>query len=126
MLQSTSRLVSQIQQQAHLAEPPTADFIRGLVTQCKALASHYRTTPEVVLERAWWRTLYAAGICLRDALEASRNHRKRLGLSDKEVEQAYYALIQVAYFFEPGGVAEKVFQEQGWVWSDEEQRQTSW
>lgn len=116
MINSTSRSGVQSQQQAHLLEQPPADSIRCLVAQCRALASRYHTAPEVVLERAWWQSLYEAGIRLRDMLGAYRDGWDKLGLTDKEVEHAYYTLIHVAYFFEPGGVAEAVFQEQGWVW----------
>lgn len=124
MIQSTSRSVLQNQQQAPLTSQPPADSIRCLVAWCKTLVSHYRATPVVELEYAWWQSLYEAGIRLRDTLEMYRNHWERLGLSDKEVEQAYYTLIQVAYFFEPGGVAEMIFREQGWTWSDDEEQRT--
>ncbi|HLV99120.1 MAG TPA: hypothetical protein VKT82_10655 [Ktedonobacterales bacterium] len=119
MINSTSRTVWQRQPPVHLPAQPPADALRCLVAQCKALASRYHATPEVALERAWWQSLHDAGICLHETLEASRDQWERLGLTDTEVEHAYYTLIQVAYFFEPGGVAEIVFQEQGWVWSDE-------
>lgn len=119
MIQSTSRSASPSQQQASLTGQSPADSLRHLVAQCKTLATHYRATPEVALEYAWWQSLYDAGICLRDTLEAYRNHWEKLGLSDEEVERAYYVLIQVAYFFEPGGVAEAVFREQGWVWPEQ-------
>lgn len=126
MIQSTSHSVSQGQQQTHLAEQSAADSIRHLMAQCKALASQYRATPEVTLERAWWRSLYEAGVRLRDTLETWRDHRNTPGLSDTEVEQAYFTLIHIAYFFEPGGAAEKVFQEQGWVWTDADEQRTPW
>ena len=116
MIRST---ISQSPQQASLTDLSPADSIRYLVAQCKELASHYYTAPTAVLERAWWQSLYIAGIRLRDTLEAHQGRWDRLCLTDKEVEHAYYTLMRVAYFFEPGGVAETVFQEQGWVWSDD-------
>src|SRR5690242_2241143 len=121
MLKSTRHSVWQESQQADLAEQSPENSIRYWLAQCLTLASHYHTTPEVVLDRAWWQSLYQAGVTLRDTLAAHRNHWEKLCLTDKEVEQAHYTLIHVAYFFEPGGVAERVFQQQGWVWSDDEQ-----
>lgn len=105
----------------HLEGPLTGEDIRHLVAHCQELTCCYRTTPAVALDRAWWQTLYQAGISLRDALEESRDQWQRMQLTDKEIEHAYLLLIHVAYFFEPGGVAEVVFREQGWVWSDHEQ-----
>jgi len=118
MMQSTSHSVLQSPQQASLADQSPADSIRYFVARCKELVSHYHTAPTVVLDRAWWQALYDAGIHLRDTLEACHGRWDKLCLTDKEVEHAYYTLLHVAYFFEPGGVAEVTFQKQGWVWSD--------
>ncbi len=108
-----------------LDEPP-GEHLRRLVAHCLELARQYQPTPEVILKRAWWQSLYQAGICLRYTLEENRDHWHLLGLTDREVEQAYLTLIHIAYFFEPGGAAEAVFKEQGWVWSDGEQGLESW
>jgi hypothetical protein len=104
---------------AHLDKQPTAEHIRGVVARCRELARQYETIPSVVLEREWWRSFYRAGICLRDTLEEYRDRWHLVGMTSKEVEQAYLLLLSVAYFYEPGGVAEAFFKEQGWVWSDD-------
>lgn len=118
MIKSVSRSPLQSDQQTHLTEPSIEEDLRRLVAQCQELVSHYQTTPVVTQERAWWQALYGAGVHLRDALEKQREHWHTVRMTNKEVEQAYYTLMRVAYFFDPGGVAEAVFQEQGWVWSD--------
>jgi hypothetical protein len=120
MIHPTSGSVLQV-----LDEQP-GEHLRRLVAYCQELARQYQTTPAVVLERAWWQSFYQAGTRLRDSLEEHRDHWHALGLTDKEVEQAYLMLIHVAYFFEPGGVAEALFKEQGWAWSDGEQGLESW
>jgi hypothetical protein len=119
MIQSTSHSVSQRQAQAHLDEQSPEEYIRRLVAHCQELACQYQTTPEIVLERTWWQSLYGAGVRLRDTLEEYRDRWHMLHLTSQEVEQAYLTLIRVAYFFEPGQVAEVIFKEQGWVWSDQ-------
>lgn len=82
---------------------------------CQGLTRQYQSTPEVVLERGWWCALHHAGVRLRDRLEEIRAYQDSLHLTRQELEQAYLMLIHVAYFFEPGGVAEAVCQEQGWI-----------
>lgn len=86
----------------------------SLVVLCRELTRHYQLTPEVALERWWWRALHQAGVRLRDSLEEACAFQDALSLTRPELEQAYFLLIHVAYFFEPGGVAEAVCQEQGW------------
>lgn len=119
MIKSAGRSPLQSDQQTHLTEQPTEANLRHLVAHCQELVSHFQTASVVVQERAWWQSLYDAGIRLRDTLEEHRDHWHTLRLTTREVEQAYFTLIRVAYFFEPGGVAEAVFQKQGWVWSDD-------
>ncbi len=106
----------QRQQTTALDEQPTEGRIRRLVALCRELIRQYHTAPAAMLERAWWLAFHQAGVQLRGILEEYRNQWHTLDLTDKEVEQAYLTLIQAAYFFEPGGVAEALFQEQGWVW----------
>ena len=117
MIKSASRSPLQSDQQTHLTEQSIEEDLHRLVAWCQELVSCYQITPTVACERAWWRSLYDAGIRLRDTLEAHRDHWHTLRLTTREVERAYFTLIRVAYFFEPGGVAETVFQKQGWVWS---------
>ena len=117
MIKSVSRSPLLSDQQTYLTEQSREENLRRLVAHCQELVSHYQSASVIVQERAWWLALYDAGIRLRDTLEEHRDHWHTLRLSNKEVEQAYFTLIRVAYFFEPGGVAETVFQKQGWVWS---------
>jgi hypothetical protein len=120
MIKSASRSPLQSDQQTHLTEQSREANLRRLIAQCQELVSDYQTTSVVAQERSWWQALYRAGVCLRDALEEHRDHWHTLRLTTREIEQAYVTLLRVAYFFEPGGVAEAVFQKQGWVWSDNE------
>lgn len=88
-----------------LLEQPTYGRVRGLVQLCRHMSWQYEETPEVCLERNWWRLFNRAGISLREALDHARAEGYQ-GMSDQEAEQAYFLLIHVAYFFEPMGVAE--------------------
>jgi hypothetical protein len=125
MIHSTSRSEVPSHQQDFSAAYLTRDGIRRMVGRCQELASRYHTNPAVVLERAWWHAFHEAGTHLRDALEACRDRWDQLCLPAKEIELAYWMLIHVAYFFEPGGVAEVIFQQQGWAWLDEQSEQTA-
>ncbi len=125
MIHSTSRSGVPGHQQDLTAEHLTEETIRRLVVRCQELASRYHTTPAIVLDRAWWHAFYEAGIHLRDALEQCSHRWDQFGLPMKELEHAYWMLIHVAYFFEPGGVAEVIFQQQGWAWSDDQSEQTA-
>lgn len=91
-----------------LLDQPTEVQVRGLVSLCRQLSRQYQETPEMCLERSWWRLFNRAGICLREALDQARAEGYP-GLSDQEAEQAYFLLIHVAYFFEPGGVAQALW-----------------
>ncbi len=121
MINSVSRFVTPSQEQIALEAQPAGDVIRRLAAHCRELICQYQTTPAVAQERAWWQALYRAGDRLRVTLDDHCGCWERLSLSEAEIEQAYLTLIQVSYFFEPGQLAEAVFKEQGWVWSDEEQ-----
>lgn len=88
-----------------LLDQPSEIRVRELVSLCRQLSQQYQETPETCLERSWWRLFNQAGICLREALDQARAEGYP-GLSDQEAEQAYFLLIHVAYFFEPGGVAQ--------------------
>ncbi len=89
-------------------DQPRSVSIRGLVRQCHQLSQQYRETPETCRERGWWRQFNQAGIQLRQELERAKEEGYP-GLSDQEIEQAYFQLIHVAHFFAPGGVAETVW-----------------
>ena len=91
-----------------LLDQQTEVRVRGLVSLCRQLSRQYQETPETCLERSWWRLFNQAGICLREALDQARAEGYP-GMSDQEAEQAYFLLIHVAYFFEPGGVAEEMW-----------------
>lgn len=91
-----------------LLDQPTEARISGLVSLCRQLSRQYQETPETCLERPWWRLFNQAGICLREALDQAKAEGYP-GLSDQEAEQAYFLLIHVAYFFEPGGIAEALW-----------------
>lgn len=97
-----------------LDKQPPEVHLRSLVALCRGLTRQYQTTPEVALERWWWRSLHHAGVRLRARLEETRAYQDALAMTRQEREQAYLMLIHVAYFFEPGGVAEAVCKEQGW------------
>lgn len=98
-----------------LDKQPLEVHLRSLMVLCQGLTRQYQSTPEVVLERWWWYALHRAGVRLRDRLEEISAYQKSLHLTTQELEQAYLLLIHVAYFFEPGGVAETICQEQGWI-----------
>ena len=91
-----------------LLDQPNEVWVRGLVNLCRQLSQQYQEMPETCLERSWWRLFNQAGICLREALDQAKAESYP-GLSDQEAEQAYFLLIHVAYFFEPGGVAEALW-----------------
>jgi hypothetical protein len=91
-----------------LLDQPTQVRVRGLVQLCRHLSRQYEEAPEACLKRNWWRLFNQAGICLREALDHARVEGYP-GMSDPEAEQAYFLLIHVAYFFEPGGVAEALW-----------------
>lgn len=91
-----------------LLDQPTEVQVRGLVSLCRQLSRQYQETPETCLERSWWRLFNRAGIRLREALDQARAEGYPR-LSDQEAEQAYFLLIHVAYFFEPGGVAQSLW-----------------
>jgi|ERR1051326_7341419 hypothetical protein len=111
-----------VQRDEQVPEQP----IQRLVAQCQELADQYHTTPQVTMEQAWWKAFHHAGVCLHDALEDARDCWHKTGLTTEELEHAYMALIHVAYYFEPGGVAEAIFQQHGWIWShDEAERSVS-
>lgn len=97
-----------------LDKQPQDVHIRSLVVRCRGLTRQYQTTPEVVLERWWWRSLHRAGVRLRETLAKSHVSQETLSLTKEEWDQAYFQLIHVAYFFEPGGIAEEVCNEQRW------------
>ena len=120
MINSVSRSVTRSQEQAALDAQPTEEYLRRLVAHCRELTCQYQAAPAVAQERAWWQALYQAGMRLQEMLEEYRERWESLYLSDAEVERAYLTLVQVNYFFEPGQLAEVVFREQGWVWSDGE------
>ena len=94
-------------------QPPEV-HLRSLMVLCRGLTRQYQSTPEIALERWWWRSLHHAGVRLRARLEETRAYQDSLSMTRQELEQAYFLLIHVAYFFEPGGVAEAVCKEQGW------------
>lgn len=98
-----------------LADQSCEEQVRSLVQHAQEFIYQYYETEAPWSGPAWWLTFNQTGDCLRDALEETHVRRCSLQLSDQEVERAYTILIQVAYFFEPGGVAECFFQEQGWV-----------
>ena len=97
-----------------LDKQPPEVHLRSLMVLCRGLTRQYQSTPEIVLERWWWRSLHHAGVRLRARLEETRAYQDSLSMTRQELEQAYFLLIHVAYFFEPGGVAEAVCKEQGW------------
>lgn len=105
---TTSTIASLAEQcAALLTEPPDAQ-VRGLARLCQQLSQQYQQAPETCMERTWWRLFNQAGIQLREALERARaeNYAR---LSDREAGRAYFLLIHVAYFFEPGGIAEALW-----------------
>lgn len=93
---------------------PSEVHLRSLVFLCQGLTRQYQLSPEVVLEHWWWHALHQAGVHLRDNLEEMCASQDSSFLPRQEVEQAYFLLIHVAYFFEPGGIAETICKEQGW------------
>ena len=95
-------------------QPPEV-HLRSLLALCQGLTHQYQSTPEVALERWWWGSLHRAGVRLRDTLEGMRAYQDSLDLTRQELERAYFVLIHVAYFFEPGGIAEAICREQGWI-----------
>lgn len=97
-----------------LDKQPPEVHLRSLMVLCRGLTRQYQSTPEIALERWWWRSLHHAGGRLRARLEETRAYQDSLSMTRQEREQAYLMLIHVAYFFEPGGVAEAVCKEQGW------------
>ncbi len=92
---------------ALLNQPPDGQ-VRGLARLCRQLSQQYQQTPQRCLERSWWRLFNEAGIRLREALDQAKAEGYA-GLSDREVEQAYFLLIHVAYFFAPGSLAEALW-----------------
>lgn len=105
-----------------LDQQPLEVHLRSLLVLCQGLTRHYQATPEIVLERWWWRSLHQAGVRLRERLEEARAYQDTLTLTRQELEQAYLVLIQVAYFFEPGGIAEATCKEQAWATDAQEFR----
>ena len=97
-----------------LDKQPPEVHLRSLVALCRGLTRQYQSTPEIALERWWWRSLHHAGVRLRARLEETRAYQDALSMTRQEREQAYFMLIHVAYFFEPGGIAEAACKEQGW------------
>jgi hypothetical protein len=91
-----------------LLDKPTEIRVRELVRLCCQLNQQCQEDQEACLTRSWWRLFNQAGICLREALDQAKTEYYQK-LSDQEVEQAYFLLIQVAYFFEPGGIAETLW-----------------
>jgi hypothetical protein len=91
-----------------LLDQPTEVRIRELARLCRQLSHQYQEAQEACLARSWWRLFNQAGICLREALDQAKVEEYR-GLGDEEIEQAYFLLIHVAYFFAPGGIAEAVW-----------------
>ena len=97
-----------------LDKQPQEVHIRSLVARCRGLTRQYQAMPEVVMDRWWWSTLHQAGVRLRETLAEPRAYQETLSLTRQELDQAYFLLMHVAYFFEPGGIAEEVCKEQGW------------
>lgn len=86
-------------------DQPTAVRVRGLARLCRELSQQYREAPETCLARSWWRLFKQVGIGLHEALDQAKVEGYP-GLSNRELEQAYFLFIHVAYFFEPGGLVE--------------------
>jgi hypothetical protein len=112
--QQVQRTCDQGQWLDPLDKQPPEVHLRSLMVLCRGLTRQYQSTPEIVLDRWWWRSLHQAGVRLRAILEETRACQDAFSLPRQELEQAYLMLIHVAYFFEPGGVAEVVCKEQGW------------
>jgi len=91
-----------------LLDQPTEGRVRGLVRLCRQLSLEYQKAPEACLARSWWRLFNQTGVHLREALDEARADGYP-GLKDWEVEQAYFLLIHVAYFFESGGLVERLW-----------------
>lgn len=107
-LVTTSTVASLAQHCSALLDQPPQTQVRGLVRLCQHLSQQYQQAPESCLERTWWQLFNQAGIQLRGALDRAKAEDYG-GLSDQEVEQAYFLLIHVAYFFEPGGIAQSLW-----------------
>jgi len=91
------------------------EHVRSLVGLCQQFIYEYYETGAPWSGRTWWIAFNEAGLQLREALETTQAQGNAHPLGDQEQEQAYLLLIQVAYFFEPAGLAEAFFLEQGWV-----------
>lgn len=91
-----------------LLDQPPEGRVRGLARLCRQLSLEYQKAPEACLARGWWRLFNQAGVHLREALDEAKAEGYP-GLHDREVEQAYFLLIHVAYFFEPGGLVERLW-----------------
>jgi hypothetical protein len=89
--------------------------VRSLFELCRKFIYEYYETGAPWNGPDWWLAFNKAGTRLREALERERTQEDQQPLSDREQEQAYILLIRVAYFFEPGGLAESFFYEQGWL-----------
>src|SRR5262245_58582726 len=102
----------------HSQLPLPTDFqpegVQRLVELCRRFLYEYYETDAPWSGPNWWLTFNDAGTRLYKALENKPTQGSRQPLGDQEQEQAYVMLMRVAYFFDPGGLAESFFREQGW------------
>jgi hypothetical protein len=105
----TSPALAVVERLMGLLDQPTEVRVRALVRLCRELSQQYhQEVREAYFAHSWWRLFNQAGINLREALDQAKTEGYP-GLSDQELEQAYFVLIHVAYFFEPGGIVEALW-----------------
>lgn len=107
-LATTNTALAAADQLSALLDQPTEVRVRGLARLCQQLSQQYQEVGAASLTRRWWRLFNQAGIQLREALDRAKTEGYP-ELHDQELEQAYFQLIHVAYFFTPGGVAQTVW-----------------
>jgi hypothetical protein len=86
--------------------------VRCLVELCRKFIYEYDETGAPWSGPDWGLMFNEAGRRLQQALEEG-SPRRLQQMSDQDQEQTYLLLIRVAYFFEPGELAESFFREQG-------------
>jgi hypothetical protein len=101
ILETTKVFLAEAARLNAVLNQPAETRVRELVSLCRQFSQQHQEDQEAYLARSWWRLFNQAGICLREALDQARAEGYR-GLNDRELEQAYFLLIHVAYFFEPG------------------------